>query len=74
MTAERGIPGQCLEETGADRHPEAFFGKRDKELEDWQGEVDELHRQIRRLIAEREWFNTSPQPSPRGMESARRFA
>ena len=36
--------------------PEAFSGKRVKEREGQQGEVDELHRQIGQLIAEREWL------------------
>jgi len=36
--------------------PEAFSGKRVKERESQQGEVDELHRQIGQLIAEREWL------------------
>ena len=36
--------------------PEAFSGKRVKEREGQQGEIDELHRQIGQLIAEREWL------------------
>ena len=36
--------------------PEAFSGKRVREREGQQGEIDELHRQIGQLIAEREWL------------------
>ena len=36
--------------------PEAFSGRRVREREGRQGEIDELHRQIGRLIAEREWL------------------
>lgn len=36
--------------------PEAFSGNRVKEREGQQGEIDELHRQIGQLIAEREWL------------------
>ena len=34
--------------------PEAFSGKRARAREGQQGEIDELHRQIGQLIAERE--------------------
>ena len=36
--------------------PQAFSGKRVKEQEGQQREIDELHRQIGQLIAEREWL------------------
>ena len=36
--------------------PEAFSGKRLKDREDRQGEIDELHRQTGQIIAEREWL------------------
>ena len=36
--------------------PEAFSGKRVKEQDGQQKEIDELHRQIGQLIAEREWL------------------
>jgi transposase len=35
---------------------EAFSSKRVKEQENQQGEIDELHRQIGQLIAERDWL------------------
>lgn len=35
---------------------EAFSGKRGSEQENQQGEIDELHRQIGQLIAERDWL------------------
>jgi transposase len=35
---------------------EAFSNKRVKEQENQQGEIDELHRQIGQLIAERDWL------------------
>lgn len=36
--------------------PEAFSGKRHKEQENQQSKIDELHRQIGQLIAERDWL------------------
>lgn len=35
---------------------ESFSGKRGREQENQQGEIDELHRQIGQLIAERDWL------------------
>jgi len=36
--------------------PEAFISKRRKKQKDRQAEIDELHRQIGQLIAERDWL------------------
>ena len=36
--------------------PEAFSGKKVKAQERQQAEIDELHRQIGQLIAERDWL------------------
>ena len=36
--------------------PEAFSNKHDKAKQDLQGEIDELHRQIGQLVAERDWL------------------
>ena len=36
--------------------PEAFSGKRTKGQENQLGRIDELHRQIGQLIAERDWL------------------
>lgn len=36
--------------------PEAFSGKRERAQETQQGQIDELHRQIGQLIAERDWL------------------
>lgn len=36
--------------------PEAFSNKRGKAEEDQQAEIDELHRQLGQLIAERDWL------------------
>jgi len=44
--------------------PEAFSGKRLKERESQQGEIDELHRQIGHLVAERDWLKKKSQASP----------
>ena len=46
--------------------PEAFSGKRDKVQANQQQDIDELHRQIGQLIAERDWLKKSPQPSISG--------
>ena len=44
--------------------PAAFSGKREKAQAGQQGEVDELHRQIGRLVAERDWLKKKSQASP----------
>jgi transposase len=44
--------------------PAAFSGKREKEQAGQQGEVDELHRQIGQLVAERDWLKKKSQASP----------
>jgi len=44
--------------------PEAFSGKRLKERESQQGEIDELHRQIGHLVAVRDWLKKKSQASP----------
>ncbi len=36
--------------------PEDFSGKSEKEQENQQGKIDELHRQIGQLVAERDWL------------------
>jgi transposase len=36
--------------------PEAFSGKREKARDSDQQQIDELHRQIGQLIAERDWL------------------
>ena len=36
--------------------PDAFISKRRKEQNNRQAEIDELHRQIGQLIAERDWL------------------
>lgn len=36
--------------------PEAFSGKREKAQDNQQQAIDELHRQIGQLIAERDWL------------------
>ena len=36
--------------------PEAFSGKKEKAQDTQQHDIDELHRQIGRLIAERDWL------------------
>jgi transposase len=36
--------------------PEAFGGKRQKEEQNQQSQIDELHRQIGQLVAERDWL------------------
>ena len=42
----------------------AFSGKREKAQAGQQGEVDELHRQIGQLVAERDWLKKKSQASP----------
>jgi transposase len=36
--------------------PEAFTGKKEKAQDNRQQDIDELHRQIGQLIAERDWL------------------
>jgi transposase len=45
--------------------PDAFSGKKEKVQKNQQQNIDELHRQIGQLIAERDWLKKSPQPSIR---------
>lgn len=40
----------------------AFAGKQDKAQENQQKEIDELHRQIGLLIAERDWLKKKSSP------------
>lgn len=59
LTAEYGIHATQIntwKKQALAAIPEAFSGKRLKERESQQGEIDELHRQIGQLIAEREWL------------------
>ncbi len=44
--------------------PAAFSGKLEKARAGQQGEVDELHRQIGQLVAERDWLKKKSQASP----------
>jgi transposase len=36
--------------------PEAFSGRKEKVQENHQQDIDELHRQLGQLIAERDWL------------------
>ena len=59
LTAEYGIHATQIntwKKQALAAIPEAFSGRRAKEREGQQGEIDELHRQIGQLIAEREWL------------------
>lgn len=44
--------------------PEAFSGKTGKAQESQQAEIDELHRQIGQLIAERDWLKKKSSAIP----------
>ena len=46
--------------------PEAFTGKKEKARENQQQDIDELHRQIGQLIAERDWLKKNPWPAISG--------
>ena len=73
LTAEYGVHASQIntwKKQALAAIPEAFSGKRAKEREGQQGDIDELHRQIGQLIAEREWLKKSPWLSPRGQEGA----
>lgn len=59
LTAEHGIHASQIntwKKQALDIIPEAFSSKRDKAQKDQHAEVDELHRQIGQLIAERDWL------------------
>ncbi len=43
--------------------PEAFSGKKGKARDNQQLDIDEQHRQIGQLIAERDWLKKSPLPA-----------
>ncbi len=59
LTAEHGVHASQIntwKKQVLDIIPEAFSSKRDKARLNQQTEIDELHRQIGRLVAERDWL------------------
>ncbi len=59
LTAEYGIHASQVntwKKQALAAIPEAFSNRRRKAEEDRQAEIDELHRQIGQLIAERDWL------------------
>jgi transposase len=59
LTAEYGIHATQInvwKQQALAAIPAAFSGKRTREQVSQKGEIDELHRQIGRLIAERDWL------------------
>lgn len=59
LTAEYGIHATQIntwKKQALAAIPEAFSGKRERAQETQQGQIDELHRQIGQLIAERDWL------------------
>ena len=67
LTAEYGIHASQIntwKKHALAAIPEAFSAKRAREREGQQGEIDELHRQIGQLVAERDWLKKSRWPSP----------
>jgi transposase-like protein len=66
LTAEYGVHATQLNtwrKQALAAIPEAFSDQRGKAEEDRQAEIDELHRQIGQLIAEREWLKKNPRDS-----------
>jgi len=43
--------------------PKAFSSKKDKEQKNQQAEIDELHRQLGELVAQRDWLKKSQSSS-----------
>ncbi len=73
MTAEYGIHATQIntwKKQALAAIPEAFSSKRGKEQENQQVEIDELHRQIGQLIAERDWLKKKSSAIPRRSGSA----
>lgn len=59
LTAEYGIHATQInlwKQQALAAIPVAFAGRRTQEQANQQGEIDELHRQIGQLIAERDWL------------------
>ena len=59
LTAEYGIHATQInawKKQALAAIPVAFSGKQERAQETQQGQIDELHRQIGQLIAERDWL------------------
>jgi len=59
LTAEYGIHATQInawKKQALAAIPDAFSGKQERAQETQQGQIDELHRQIGQLIAERDWL------------------
>ena len=59
LTTEYGIHATQInlwKKQALEAIPEAFSGKKEKVQDDQQHNIDELHRQIGQLIAERDWL------------------
>ena len=59
LTAEYGIHAtqvNAWKKQSLAAIPDAFSGKQERAQETQQGQIDELHRQIGQLIAERDWL------------------
>lgn len=59
LTAEYGIHAtqvNAWKKQALAAIPDAFSGKQERAQETQQGQIDELHRQIGQLIAERDWL------------------
>lgn len=59
LTAEHGVHASQIntwKKQALDIIPEAFSSKRDKAEQNQDAQVNELHRQIGQLVAERDWL------------------
>ena len=59
LTSEYGVHATQINQwkkQALEAIPEAFNGKKEKVRDDQQHNIDELHRQIGQLIAERDWL------------------
>lgn len=59
LTTEYGVHATQInlwKKQAMDMIPEAFTGKREKAQDSQQQDIDELHRQIGQLVAERDWL------------------
>ena len=59
LTSEYGVHATQINQwkkQALEAIPEAFNGKKEKVHDDQQHNIDELHRQIGQLIAERDWL------------------
>lgn len=59
MTAEYGVHATQMnnwKKQALEAIPAAFSNKREREQRHQQSEIDELHRQIGQLVAEKEWL------------------